>query len=123
MTLLRNATIAALLAILAVGPAAASGVRDATQDMPATKFNADDNALMMARVDEALRASDEGRPFSWKSDKTPASGSVVPLNRLQWNGLSCRRVQISNAYGELKSQGVYKFCEKPAGQWKVVGPD
>ena len=69
------------------------------------------------------RAEKDGETLEWKSDKTPASGSVTALDRLQWNGLACRRLRISNAYGDLKAQGVYKFCEKPAGQWKLVGPD
>ena len=45
------------------------------------------------------------------------------MNKLTWNGLSCRRLRITNVYGEQKEQGVYKFCEKPAGKWKLVGPD
>ena len=32
-------------------------------------------------------------------------------------------LRITNVYREQKEQGVYKFCEKPAGKWKLVGPD
>jgi hypothetical protein len=50
-------------------------------------------------------------------------GQRQGAQRLEWNGLACRRLQIHNVYGDLKAQGVYKFCEKPAGKWKLVGPD
>jgi surface antigen len=125
MTLLRPLSIAvAALSLVLSGLAnAASALKSTTEAMPATKFNEQDRALMMARVNQALGADKEGEILEWKSDSTPASGSVKALNRLQWNGMACRRLQIYNAYGEVKAQGVYKFCEKPAGKWKLVGPD
>ena len=91
--------------------------------MPFTSFNEEDRALMMGRVNQALGAEKEGETLEWKNEKTPASGSVKALNRLDWNGLACRRLEIHNVYGDLKAHGVYKFCEKPAGKWKLVGPD
>lgn len=124
MTLLHPPTmaIAALCAGL-IGLANAAGRQALTEGMPFAKFSEEDRALMMARVNQALRAEKEGDPLGWKNDKSPASGSVTALNRLEWNGLSCRRLHIYNVYGEVKAQGVYKFCEKPAGKWKLVGPD
>ena len=67
------------------------------------------------RFNQALRADKGGETLNWKSEKTSASGSVTPLNRLEWQGLSCRRLQIHNVFGDLKAKGVYRFCEKPAG--------
>lgn len=113
---------AALLAGLA-GPAGAIGPQAGLKDTPAAKFNEADYALMKARVDQALKAEKEGEVLEWKNEKTGASGTVVPMNNLTWNGLECRRLRIANAYGELKAQGVYKFCQKPPGKWKLVGPD
>jgi surface antigen len=124
MTLVRLSTIGiAAICVALGGPAHAAKRQGATEGLPATKFNEADYALMMARVNEALRADKEGEVLAWKNEKTPASGSVTPLNRLEWQGLQCRRLQIYNAYGDLKAQGNYKFCEKPPGKWKLVGPD
>jgi surface antigen len=114
--------LAALLAAL-VGPAHGAGEIGAFRDTVVEKFTADDLALMHARIDQALAAEKDGETLAWKSDKTKASGSVTALNRLTWNGLACRRVQIVNTYDTLKGSGAYKFCEKPAGSWKLVGPD
>ena len=114
--------IAALCAGL-IGLANAAGRQALTEGMPFTKFSEEDRALMMAQVNQALRAEKEGDPLAWKNDKSPAFGSVTALNRLEWNGLACRRLHIYNVYGVVKAQGVYKFCEKPAGKWKLVGPD
>jgi surface antigen len=110
-------------ALLAGAAAPAHAIQFGLKDGPGAKFNNDDLALMMARVDTALKSPTEGEVLEWKNDKTPASGSVVPMNKLTSNGLSCRRLRITNVYGEQKAQGVYKFCEKPAGKWKLVGPE
>jgi surface antigen len=118
---LRAAACSAALVAGTVGPVHA--IQFGLKDGPGAKFNNDDLALMMARVDTALKSPTEGEVLEWKNDKTPASGSVVPMNKLTWNGLSCRRLRITNVYGEQKAQSVYKFCEKPAGKWKLVGPE
>ena len=116
-------TAAASAALVVAAAAPAHAIQFGLKDGPGAKFNDDDFALMMARVDTALKSPTEGEVLEWKSDKTPASGSVVPMNKLTSNGLPCRRLRITNVYGEQKAQGVYKFCEKPAGKWKLVGPD
>ena len=124
MTRTQRFWAAAWSVALVTGMAApAHAIQFGLKDGPGAKFNDDDFALMMTRVDAGLKSPTEGEVLEWKSDKTPASGSVVPMNKLTWNGLSCRRLRITNVYGEQKAQGVYKFCEKPPGKWKLVGPD
>jgi surface antigen len=120
---LRGAWCAAALLAGLGGPADALGPQTGLKDTPGAKFNDDDIALMKARVDQALKAEKEGEVLEWKNEKTGASGSVVPMNHVTWNGLECRRLRISNVYAELKAQGVYKFCQKPPGKWKLVGPE
>ena len=114
--------IAVLLGLLAGAAQAVSGY-DTFNKMPASSFSKEDTALMMARVDQALKAEKDGETLEWKSDATPASGSVTPLARFTSDGLACRRLRIVNVYGSNKAQGVYKFCEKPPGKWKLIGPD
>ena len=121
----RRAAALALAALIGLVPAAAQAVRgyDNFNATPLAKFSKEDAAMMMARVDEALKAEKDGQTLEWKNPATPASGSVTPLARLTADGLSCRRLRIANAFGDLKAEGVYRFCEKPAGKWKLVGPD
>ena len=113
---------AALLALFAPAAHAVRGY-DNFNATPLAKFSKEDAAMMMARVDEALKAEKDGETLQWKNPASPASGSVTPLARLTANGLPCRRLRVVNAYGDLKAEGVYRFCEKPAGKWKLVGPD
>ena len=87
----------ALFAALAA-PAHALGPQDGLKNTPGAMFNSEDIALMKAQVFAALKAEKDGETLAWKNDKTGASGTVVPMNRLTWNGLSCRRVQIANAF-------------------------
>jgi surface antigen len=118
----RGCSIAALLCLLAGAAHAVSGY-DTFNKMPAASFNKEDTAMMMARVDQALKAEKDGETLEWKNQATPASGSVTPLARFTSDGLACRRLRIVNVYGSNKAQGVYKFCEKPPGKWKLIGPD
>jgi len=115
-------TVASLLGLAAGAAQAVSGY-DTFNKMPASSFSKEDTALMMARVDQALKAEKDGETLEWKSDATPASGSVTPLARFTSDGLACRRLRIVNVYGSNKAQGVYRFCEKPPGKWKLIGPD
>lgn len=116
---------AAVLALCGALAAPAHAVRgyDNFSNTPLAKFSKEDSALMMTRVNQALTAEKDGETLEWKSDATPASGSVTPLARFTSDGLACRRLRIVNAYGSNKAQGVYRFCEKPPGKWKLIGPD
>ena len=125
MTFLRHIT-AAGAALLCIGlgqPVQAQGTRAVRDAMPGLKFDKQDQALMMASVKQALGSDKEGEPLHWKSERTPAMGSVTPLARYEEGGMACRRLKIHNAFGEVKAEGVYRFCEKTAGNWKLVGPD
>jgi surface antigen len=106
-----------------MGSAFATTGREDFKETAFARFTDADRSLMMARVGEALRAKDEGGALEWSNGKTGASGSVTPLNRLEWGGMSCRRLHIVNTYGRTTGKGVYKFCQKSAGGWKLVGPD
>jgi surface antigen len=114
-------TFAALAALLL--PAHGAGENKILRGTVVSKFDAEDLALMKASVGKALTSAEDGITQAWKNDKTGASGSVTPLGRLASNGLECRRVRIVNELGRTTREGVYRFCEKPPGQWKLVGPD
>ena len=121
----RRACALALAALIGFVPVAAHAVRgyDNFNATPLAKFSKEDSAMMMARVDQALKAEKDGETLEWKNPATPASGSVTPLSRLTSNGLACRRLRVANAYGDLKAEGVYRFCEQSPGKWKLIGPD
>lgn len=104
-------------------PSHAAGEHAALKNSNVVRLGADDLALMRARVMQALKTGADGETLDWKSEKSKASGSVTALSRSTSNGLSCRRVRIVNVIGAVSRQGVYRFCEKPAGRWKLVGPD
>jgi len=120
-----RAAVLAVLALAGAFAAPAHAVRgyDNFNNTPLAKFSKEDSALMMARIDQALKAEKDGETLEWKNEATPASGSVTPLARFTSDGLACRRLRIVNVYGSNKAQGVYRFCEKPPGKWKLVGPD
>lgn len=114
-------TVAALLFALN-GMAHAAGENAVFKDTPMARFNADDLALMKAKVRQALGAEPGSETLAWKNDATKASGSVTPIDRHAWNEMSCRRVRITNTWARQTQDGAYRFCEKPAGRWKLSGP-
>lgn len=116
------ALIAALAAWLP-GTGHAAGEVAALKDTVIARFDDQDQQLMMGRIDAALKAPKDGEPLDWKNERTGASGTVTPLNRLNWNGLDCRLLKVVNRHRSMTGEGVYKFCEKPKGQWRLVGPE
>lgn len=101
----------------------AAGEVPVFRDTVIAKFNAEDTRLMLDRIDTALKTGQQGVPLAWRNDKSGASGTATPLDRLRWNDLDCRRVRITNRHGSMTGESVYRFCEKPKGEWKMVGPD
>jgi hypothetical protein len=59
---------AALLGAL-IGPAHAAGEDAAVKDTTVSSFSDADDALLKARVDEALMTEKDGQTLEWKNDK------------------------------------------------------
>jgi surface antigen len=118
----KNLFVIAALAGVMAGPVLAASGYAAAKDSVMFKFNADDVALMQAKVRVALAAEPGSETLSWKNEATGASGSVAPLDRETWSGLPCRQLRIVNTHRSHNAEGVYRFCEKPAGRWKLAGP-
>jgi surface antigen len=112
-----------MLAAMLPATLLAAGEVPVFKDTVIAKFNAEDTRLMLDRIDTALKSGQEGVPLAWRNDKSGASGTATPLNRLRWNALDCRRVRVINRHGSMTGESVYRFCEKPKGEWKMVGPD
>jgi len=124
----RSTAIKPLIALIALAAwlpdsGHAAGEVAVLKDTVIAKFDDQDQKLLWARIDAALKAPQDGEPLDWKNDRTGASGTVTPLNRLTWEGLDCRRLKVVNRYRTMTGEGIYRFCEKPKGQWKLVGPD
>ncbi len=119
---MRSVVAIALIACSVAGTALAAGENAVFKDSVEIKFNAEDFALMRAQVLKALAAEPGSEVLSWKNEATGASGSVEPLDREVWSNLPCRQLRIANTHRRQSAQGVYRFCEKPAGRWKLAGP-
>jgi hypothetical protein len=107
---------------IAGASAFAAGTNAALKDTVVIDFSAQDYALMRARVVEALKAEPSSGVLDWKNEASRASGSVEPLQRETWSELPCKRLRIVNTLGSRTERGVYRFCEKTPGQWRLSGP-
>lgn len=87
-----------------------------------SRFSAADQALLRAQIDKAVAADADGQSFEWKSEKSRASGQVTALARNKFKGLDCRNLRIQNSWGNQRDEGVFRFCQQPAGPWALAGP-
>jgi surface antigen len=123
MSISTKRVVCAVLCVATAGAAMAAGENAVLKDTPVIEFKTEDYRLMRERVREALRAdAGSSQTLTWRNDANQASGSVTPLERETWQGLACRQVRISNTHRKNSAEGVYRFCEKPPGTWKLAGP-
>lgn len=86
---------------------------------PISRFSAADNALLLSAIDKALVNNADGEALAWKSDKSPAQGSVTPRRSFESDGMQCRDLLIANEYRSRNAQSVHTFCRDKAGAWKL----
>lgn len=86
---------------------------------PISRFSAADNKLFLGAIDEALSDNSDGATLAWKSDKSPAQGSVTPQRSFESKGMACRDLLIANEYRSRKAQSVHTFCRDQTGAWKL----
>ena len=108
--------------LTATGAACAAGGNAAFKGTAVIQFGPADVALMKATVRRALDAEPGSPGLDWNNDTSKASGRVESLVVETWQGMPCRQLRITNTYLRQTEQGVYRFCEKPAGRWKLAGP-
>ncbi|MEO8124301.1 MAG: RT0821/Lpp0805 family surface protein [Burkholderiales bacterium] len=86
---------------------------------PISRFSAADNKLLLSAIDKALADKADGAALAWKSDTSPARGSVTPRRTFESDGAQCRDLLIANEYRSRNAQSVHTFCRDSAGAWKL----
>lgn len=86
---------------------------------PISRFSAADNKLLLGAIDKALSDKADGATLAWKSDESPAQGSVTPQRSFQTDGMRCRELLIANEYRARNARSVHTFCRDNAGAWKL----
>jgi surface antigen len=112
------ALLVAVLSLLFAGTAPAQILSEVAAS-PISRFNAADNKLFLGAIDKALSENANGVELAWKSEQTPARGSVTPQRSFESDGMKCRDVLIANEYRARKAQSVHTFCRDTAGAWKL----
>lgn len=112
------ALLAAALSLFLTGPAQAQILNELAAS-PISRFSAADNKLLLAAIDKALTVNADGAALEWKSDESPAQGSVTPRRSFESGGMQCREVLIANEYRSRRAQSVHTFCRDSAGAWKL----
>ena len=90
------------------------------ESAPIKNFTEADMEMFSAAVSDALDNSEDGDITAWRNPETNASGRLKPLKTYQAHGTTCRRLQIANKAGSLKSNVAFNFCKQPDNSWQVT---
>jgi len=89
-----------------------------TRDMPISKMNAEDVAIMQSAVFAALDSAGDGEVGHWQNAKTGAHGDFSPRSSFMDSGLRCRDLEIENSAGGLNHRSILTLCKTAEG-WKI----
>ena len=110
--------LVAVLGLIATGATRAQIFNELAAS-PISRFNADDNRLLLGAIDKALAENADGATLAWKSEQTPAQGSVTPRRSFESDRMPCRDVEIATRYRSRSAQSVHTFCRDSSGAWKL----
>ena len=88
------------------------------RDMPISKMNAEDVAIMQSAVFAALDSAADGDTGHWQNSKTGAHGEFSPRSSYMDSGLRCRDLEIENSAGGLNHRSILTLCKTTEG-WKI----
>jgi surface antigen len=91
-----------------------------SKESPAAKFSDADWQYLNQAIKHALTTVEDGASYDWKNPASPASGSLEVLESTTRDGTPCRRMRMTNFYGEAKGVVEFLFCKQPDGEWKVA---
>lgn len=112
-------TAVLLLMPLAVLPVHAIGMRY-LEDAPFVKFSEQDKQLYLDALHRFLDSAEDGGETEWQNAETGSGGQIRIKNTFERDGLTCRRVWVTNHAGEETGAGTYVFCKSEDGTWKVA---
>jgi surface antigen len=91
-----------------------------SKESPAAKFSDADWQYLNQAITHTLTTVEDGASYHWKNPASPASGSLEVLESSTRDGTPCRRMRMTNFYGEAKGVVEFLFCKQPDGEWKVA---
>ncbi len=86
---------------------------------PMRYFTKQDMDQFQATVDLALDETASGDSRQWTNDASGSSGTVKVANEFTEDGLSCRRLAITNRTKQAEARSVVDMCIVD-GVWKVL---
>src|SRR5690242_12295273 len=91
------------------------------RDMPISRMNAEDVAIMQGAVNAALDAAADGEARRWENSKTGAHGEFTPRSSFTDSGMRCRELEIENSAGGFNNRSLLTLCKTSEG-WKIKSP-
>jgi surface antigen len=82
-------------------------------------FRGEDAALMSANLNAVLAAPEGAPARDWQNPETGSQGRAEVLMRFEHEGLSCRRVRITNHARGTDTVTTADMCDVD-GSWKVL---
>lgn len=89
------------------------------ESSPASHFNAEDKKIMRSTTAKVLNEGKDGVKIGWENPETGHSGSIMPMDTVTQNGLTCRKTRFFNSAEGLSSTQVHRLCKQTDGSWKL----
>ena len=90
-----------------------------SKEAPARNFSDADWEYLNRAIGHSLTQVKDGASYQWKNPNSPASGLIEMLGSSTQDGAPCRRMRLTNHYGDHKAVTEFVFCQQPDGEWKV----
>lgn len=87
-------------------------------ESPSQFFNDADWKMFNNASEKALDSTPNGKVVTWRNPQTEHGGSFQPLTTTNKNGLTCRKLRISNYANHQTGDYTFTFCKYPSG-WKI----
>ena len=116
-----RATCAALAIITLCAEDASAGNLSFLEDSAIAKFDDEDVRLMTENVRAVVEDSKTPAERSWKNPTSGHSGKIESLKTFVGrDGLSCKKLRITNVAGDLRSRATYAMCKSSDGDWRLA---
>jgi surface antigen len=89
------------------------------EDSAVSKMTDADTEVLRSAMRKALDDTPDGQSRRWENPATGARGVLTPLDTFDLDGVTCRKLELSNEIGGVSGRSVFDFCRQADGTWKI----
>jgi len=88
-------------------------------ESPISRFTDSDWKMLRSTANNALDNAADGTRVVWVNSETGNSGAVTPINKVEKDGMPCRKVKFFSSAEGLTNTSIHFLCKQKEGEWKL----